>query len=381
MKKLICSWLTLGLALFVLTTSYAQEGTNIDSLRAADVNADGIINILDLVSIASYLDEMPTSDIPVNPDVNGDGKVNILDLVLVASHLGETVRLPVAFVSVNPVPETQLEIDGTIVLTFDGTPEDVAVNIGVAKVVDNSVTLSGPFPPGPLVLIVTWADGTQTLPYTVRQPATFVSATPAPGGTLDVDGTIVLTFSTKPEAVTLSVGTAETIGQRVKITGPFEPGSLILRVTWADGSQTLQYTVREPDTEPPQITDIAAIDSDGNIEPKPTQNTVRIEITFNETVIGQVILRTAAGTNVGWSSKVEGNKALVERGYAKALNSGFSYRMDGNVSDTAGNESSFTIEFTTAGHPDIPVLVTDATFGTVVLESELPVVVEFYAEW
>ena len=306
MKKLICSGLTLSLALFILTTSYAQEGTDIDILRAADVNADGMINILDLVSIASYLGEMPPADVPINPDVNGDGDINILDLVLVASYLGETVRLPVAFVGVNPVPESQLEIDGTIILTFDGMPEDVAGNIGVAKVVDNSVTLSGPFPPGPLVLIVTWADGTQTL----------------------------------------------------------------------------RYTVREPDTEPPQIIDITAIDSDGNIEPKPTQNTEQFEITFNETVIGQIILRTAAGTNVGWSSTVEGNKGLVERGYAKALNSGFAYLMDGNVIDTAGNEISFTIDFTTAGQtPDIPVLVDDTTFETVVLESELPVVVEFYAVW
>ena len=303
MKKLICSGLTLSLALLVLTTSYAQEETDIEILRAADVNADGVINILDLVSIASYLGEMPTADMPINPDVNGDGDINILDLVLVASHLGETVRLPVAFVSVNPVPESQLEIDGTIVLTFDGMPEDVAVNMGVAKVVDNSVTLSGPFSPGPLVLIVTWADGTQTLPYTVR----------------------------------------------------------------------------EPDTEPPEITDITAIDGDGNIELKPTPNTEQFEITFNETVIGQIILRTAAGTNVGWSSTVEGNKGRVERGYAKALNSGFAYLMDGNVIDTAGNEISFTIEFTTV--PDIPVLVDDTTFETVVLESELPVVVEFYAVW
>ena len=91
MKKLICSLLTLSLALLVLTTSYAQEDTDIETLRAADVNADGMINILDLVLVASHFGEIPTEDQTPNPDVNGDGNINILDLVLVANHLGETV--------------------------------------------------------------------------------------------------------------------------------------------------------------------------------------------------------------------------------------------------------------------------------------------------
>ena len=62
MKKLICSLLTLSLALLVLTTSYAQEDTDIETLRAADVNADGMINILDLVLIASHFGETSTAD-------------------------------------------------------------------------------------------------------------------------------------------------------------------------------------------------------------------------------------------------------------------------------------------------------------------------------
>lgn len=50
-----------------------------------DVNKDGVINILDLTSVAANFGQ--TGDIPA--DVNGDNVVNILDLTLVASHFGE----------------------------------------------------------------------------------------------------------------------------------------------------------------------------------------------------------------------------------------------------------------------------------------------------
>ncbi|MDE0686346.1 MAG: hypothetical protein OXI63_25755, partial [Candidatus Poribacteria bacterium] len=69
MKKLICSLLTLSLALFVLTASYAEEDTDIEILRAADVNADGMIDILDLVLVASHFGETSTVDQPLNSDV------------------------------------------------------------------------------------------------------------------------------------------------------------------------------------------------------------------------------------------------------------------------------------------------------------------------
>ncbi len=52
----------------------------------ADVNGDGIVNILDLVMVAQYIGvERPR---PHRVDVNGDGVVNILDLVVVAQEIG-----------------------------------------------------------------------------------------------------------------------------------------------------------------------------------------------------------------------------------------------------------------------------------------------------
>ncbi|MYA58895.1 hypothetical protein F4X88_21675 [Candidatus Poribacteria bacterium] len=47
----------------------------------ADVNADGIVNILDLVLVANAFNA-------TEPDLNGDGVVNILDLVWVANSIG-----------------------------------------------------------------------------------------------------------------------------------------------------------------------------------------------------------------------------------------------------------------------------------------------------
>ena len=244
MKKLICSLLTLSLALLALTASYAQEDTDLDILRAADVNADGMINILDLVVIASHFGETSTVDQPLNSDVNGDGNVNILDLVLVASHLGKTVRPPVAFVSVTPAIDTEITVNDTITLTFDNPPEDVTVSEGVATITDNTVTIAGPFTPGTLEMTITWADGSQTLNYTVRQPADFVRVDPASGAEITTNDTITLTFDNPPEDVTVSEGIATVADETVTITGPFTPGDLKLTLIWADGTETLSYTVR-----------------------------------------------------------------------------------------------------------------------------------------
>ena len=45
---------------------------------AVDVNGDGIVNVLDLVTLANAFGKDA-------PDVNGDGTVNVLDLLAVAN--------------------------------------------------------------------------------------------------------------------------------------------------------------------------------------------------------------------------------------------------------------------------------------------------------
>ncbi len=89
MKKLVFSLLVLNLVFGFWTTGYAEHEAY-DARRAADVNADGFVSILDLTFIASHFGAMPAEDQVPNPDINRDGIVNILDLVLAASYFGKT---------------------------------------------------------------------------------------------------------------------------------------------------------------------------------------------------------------------------------------------------------------------------------------------------
>ena len=58
-----------------------------------DVNRDDVVNILDLVRVASALG---TEGADLATDINGDGIVNILDLVMVAGALGNAAAAPSA---------------------------------------------------------------------------------------------------------------------------------------------------------------------------------------------------------------------------------------------------------------------------------------------
>ena len=59
---------------------YLKSESGVETSPTADINEDGVVNILDLVLVANALGE-------TEPDLNGDGIVNILDLVLVANAL------------------------------------------------------------------------------------------------------------------------------------------------------------------------------------------------------------------------------------------------------------------------------------------------------
>ena len=58
------------------------EFASLSSQAPWDVNADGVVNILDMTLVASRFGQD-------SPDLNGDGIVNILDMTLVAQHIEE----------------------------------------------------------------------------------------------------------------------------------------------------------------------------------------------------------------------------------------------------------------------------------------------------
>ena len=59
-----------------------------EQLNASDVNRDGTVNILDLLSVTQQLGQSVPADSPA--DVTGDGVVNILDLIQVAENFENT---------------------------------------------------------------------------------------------------------------------------------------------------------------------------------------------------------------------------------------------------------------------------------------------------
>ena len=92
----------------------------------------------------------------------------------------------VAFVSAIPA-DGEIPADGTITLNFDKTPRDVTVRasngkIGKTTISTKTVTIIGPFTQGELALTITWADGEQTLNYTVTAPS--------PSTSMDIEETI-----------------------------------------------------------------------------------------------------------------------------------------------------------------------------------------------
>ena len=78
-----------------------------ERLLSGDVNRDGVVNILDLISVAQQLGERVPPNSPV--DINGDGVVNIFDLTLVAQGIGKSTAAAPA-VATGRVDATTIEV-------------------------------------------------------------------------------------------------------------------------------------------------------------------------------------------------------------------------------------------------------------------------------
>ena len=178
--------------------------------------------------------------------------------------------------------------------------------------------------------------------------AAFVSAAP-PSGQISVNGAITVAFDNAPADVKVSAGTVTVAGKIATIAGPFTPGPLALTITWADGTQALNYTVTAPDTDPPAGTGGTVSDGDKDVDPEAINSAAAIEIEFSEDVSGNVALQTEGGDDVGWIGKVEGNKATLELVKGKEIGNETTYVIAGKVSDAAGNSTDVSVTFVTKG--------------------------------
>ena len=73
----------------------------------------------------------------------------------------------VAFLSAIPPNGSSITSSASIVLLFNGQPENVASSTGTVTAIGNVVTITGPFVGDLLLLVVTWRGGTITLVYFV----------------------------------------------------------------------------------------------------------------------------------------------------------------------------------------------------------------------
>jgi hypothetical protein len=180
--------------------------------------------------------------------------------------------------------------------------------------------------------------------------ASVVSVNPASGSTISPDATITVTFDNPPNTVIASSGTVSVAGKIATITGPFTPGSLVLTLTWGDGSYTVNYTVSAPepdepdtepdpesepepdvDTEPPKIIDSTVSDGDTDVDPDPINNVGGIEFLFSEEVTGTITLQTENGDDVGWLGGIKGDKGTLQLVKGRELNYETAYVIAGKI--------------------------------------------------
>ena len=196
-----------------------------------------------------------------------------------------------------------------------------------------------------------------------------VSVFPTPGTLITPSDTIIVTFDDVVRDVSTSLGNVYIVGKQVKIRGPYtnifhkEDYIINIGLAWRGGAQTLGYILRPPDTDPPQIIESDIKDGDlidisgldlihwgKDVINFDLNANAKIDIEFSEEVTGDIALQNEDGEDVGWLGSVEGNYARLELVRGKELANGVIYIITGKVSDAAGNEFTFKIQFETYIH-------------------------------
>ena len=176
-------------------------------------------------------------------------------------------------------------------------------------------------------------------------PATAVTADPASGSTVPQNATISLEFDQPVQSV--DTEGAEGSGKNWRV-----PVASSLNVAWTNrdgttGSETLTYTLIEPDNTPPVIAGGNVSHGAKDVDPAPL-NADKIQITFDEDVTGTAELNFEDGTSAGWQGTVTGKNAELTPVAGKELANSVTYIVVLNVEDTAGNKANnLRVEFTT----------------------------------
>ena len=204
------STLTLGPNLGTNTVSVSASGIESPAtfhaisstespLVAADVNNDGLVNVLDLIMIASNLGQAGQDD----ADVNGDGVITVLDLVMVAGLFDVAAAAPAAHLQVSEAI-TAVEVQGWLTNARGLETKDPLIKRGVMMLEQLLATLTpketellanypNPFNPE------TW------IPYRLAED-TFVTLTIYDGGgqvvrTLEVGHRIASAYENRSKAI------------------------------------------------------------------------------------------------------------------------------------------------------------------------------------
>ena len=263
-----------------------------------------------------------------------------------------------SIVSIDPISGSRLT--GPITITFDDIPTGVSLSSNQGNTTwqlkGNTLTITDVvcyYPAnsreGTTEISLQWDTGAQHISYECRKPlppppsATTVTANLPSGSKVPSNSVIYLTLDRSVDAVAGATGS----GRRWEI-----PAAANLLVTWtnkdgsAGGPATFSYTLQAPDREPPRIIRGTVADGAKNVDPGPL-NADKIQITFNENVVGTVELNFEDNTSTDWHGRIIGKKAELTPIAGRELDFATTYVIVLTVRDSARNKAEYRIKFTT----------------------------------
>ncbi len=181
----------------------------------------------------------------------------------------------------------------------------------------------------------------------IPKGANFIRSDPWLGSDIRPNDSIRLLFDEDPGVVTVSEGEVSGEGNERIIEGPFPLGDIRIRIDWtnpcSDGIATIAFIVVDPD--PPEIVESMPDDGEKDVSPEDVFRN-GISVIFSEPVTGELRLMEA-DDNVGWQSKLDGNKITLTGLAGQKLFNETEYEIRGVVSDLSGNKTEVYISFTT----------------------------------